>query len=232
MSDMTASESREPVALTDALVPVREKLRAMGLDPDGEPEDTRGESAEDARARHQRRMETLAGRWRTLVPEMYQTASLDDLDDLQSPVRIRSWLRSGSLNLVLAGPVGTGKTHAAYAVGNQALEAGRWVEAYTVGDLMDSLRPGASDSYGTWERARRCHVLILDDLVAKATDWEAERMTLLLDARTREQRQTIVTTNVPSAELGEVWGNRFLDRLHHRLTAVTFTGASRRGGAW
>ena len=34
---------------------------------------------------------------------------------------------------------------------------------------------------GERRRARQCHVLILDDLTAKATDWETERLTLLMD---------------------------------------------------
>jgi len=162
---------------------------------------------------------------------MYQEASVDDLDDLQHAAHVRGWLRSGSLHLVLAGPVGTGKTHAAYAVGNQALAAGLWVEAWAVGDLMDALRPGGSD-HGAEERARKCHVLVLDDLVGKATDWEAERMTLLLDARVRDQRQTVVTTNITSGQITETWGGRFMDRLRYRLTPLTFQGESRRGAEW
>lgn len=232
LSDMNTTE--EPTALSEALSPLMARLRAMGLEPGQRPEGPTPvpkEDRTDARQRHQARMDHLASRWKELVPEMYQTADLESLDDLQHPVKVRYWLGSGSLHLVLAGPVGTGKTHAAYAVGNQALAAGKWVEAWTVGDLMDALRPGSSD-HGAEGRARGCQVLILDDLTGKATDWEAERMTLLLDARTREQRQTVITTNITSTQMEEVWGSRFMDRLRHRLTALTFTGESRRKAAW
>jgi DNA replication protein DnaC len=223
----------EPTALGEALAPIAAKLRAMGLDPDaGGAEPTAlTETPAEARARHQIRMDGLAARWRDRAPAMFRDASVDALDERQYPVRVQSWLHSGSLHLVLAGPVGTGKTYAAYAVGNQALAAGKWVEAYAVGDLMDALRPGSSDSSAD-HRARSCQVLILDDLTGKATDWEAERMTLLLDARVREQRQTIVTTNISSAQIETTWGGRFLDRLTHRMTALTFTGDSRRKADW
>lgn len=219
--------------MAEALSPWMEKLRAKGLDPaDLPPLPTdRAERPEDAAQRRQARLDAYAARWQEKVPVMYREAKLEDLDDNQHAVQVRSWLSSGSLHLVLAGPVGTGKTYAAYAVGNQALQRGRWVEAWAVADLLDALRPGSTDQ-GAEDRARKCHVLVLDDLSAKATDWEAERLTMLLDARVREQLQTVVTTNIPSAEVTQTWGARFMDRLSYRLTGLTFQGESRRGGAW
>lgn len=235
MTAMTSSPdpSTEPTTMGEAMSPWLEKLKAKGLDPASAPpmEDRRTESPEEAQERRQRRLDAYAARWREKVPVMYQEATTADLDDQQHAARVMGWLHSGSLHLVLAGPVGTGKTHAAYAVGNQALAAGKWVEAWSVGDLMDALRPGSQDQ-GAEERARKCHVLILDDLTGKATDWEAERLTLLLDARVRDQRQTIVTTNITSGQITETWGGRFMDRLRYRLTALTFQGESRRGADW
>lgn len=238
MTDMTPpspeAPAQEPVTLGEGLGPLKAKLRARGVDLDNlppAPPEPHGESQEEARERIQRRLDAYAARWKALVPVMYQDANVESLDQDQHAVRVRAWLRSGSLHLVLAGAVGTGKTYAAYAVGNQALAAGMWVEAWTVPDLMDALRPGSTD-HGAEDRARRCQLLILDDLTAKATDWEAERLTMLLDARVREQRQTLVTTNITSGQITEVWGTRAMDRLRYRLTALTFTGESRRTAAW
>lgn len=229
----TMTENAVPLA--DATAPWVERLRERGLEPDLslKPGDTDPdpEDPADAEARHQRRLENLTARWRSGVPPMYADASVDDLDDSQHAVRIRAWLYSGSSHLVLAGPVGTGKTHAAYAVGHQALAAGMWVEAYAVGDLLDALRPGSSDRDAE-RRARSCRVLVLDDLTAKATDWEAERLTLLLDERVRSELLTVVTTNITSAQITEAWGARFMDRLRYRLTALTLTGESRRKSDW
>jgi DNA replication protein DnaC len=233
----TMSQPQPAAALVENLLERHPHLRRLSdlqdtLQPpapgETEPDD---ESPEDAAERHARRLENLTARWRAGVPPMYAQASLADLDDSQHAVRIRSWLHSGSSHLVLAGAVGTGKTHAAYAVGHQALSAGLWVEAYAVGDLMDALRPGSSDRDAE-RRARACRVLILDDLTAKASDWEAERLTLLLDARVRDELQTVVTTNITSAQISEAWGERFMDRLRYRLTALTLTGESRRKADW
>lgn len=231
MASMNTTE--EPTALGEALAPLAAKLRAMGLDPDAGPaeEVPLTETREEALARRQARVETMAARWRERVPEMYRDADVTDLDNLQHALKVQGWLHSGSLHLVLAGPVGTGKTYAAYAVGNQALAAGRVVEAWNVGDLMDALRPGSTE-HGAEHHARTCQLLILDDLTGKATDWEAERMTLLLDARLREQRKTIVTTNINRAQIETTWGARLMDRLTHRMTALTFSGESRRKAEW
>lgn len=223
----------QPTPLSDALAPLHERLRARGYEPGDtsvEPE-PHGETAEEAQERHARRLETITARWHAGVPPMYADASMDDLDDDQHAIRVRSWLRSGSCHLVLAGPVGTGKTHAAYAVGHQALRDGLWVEAWTVVDLMDALRPGSSDRDAE-RRARDARLLILDDLPAKATDWEAERLTALMDARVRAERLTVITTNITAAQITETWGDRFMDRLRYRLTALTLAGESRRKAEW
>lgn len=230
MPDM---DTNEPAPVGDAMAPILERLKARGHDPEAEApdEDLRTETREEAAERRQQRLSAYAARWLEKVPAIYAKAALADLDDQQHAVRVQSWLHSGSLHLVLAGPVGTGKTHAAYAVGNAALAAGRWVEAWSVGDLLDALRPGSSDRAAE-TRARQCHVLLLDDLTAKATDWESERLTLLLDARVRDQLQTIVTTNITSDQITDTWGARFMDRLRYRLTALTFSGESRRSATW
>ena len=231
MDDMTQPHV---TTMGEAMAPWLAKLRERGLDPANLPpaaDDGRTETPQEAEARRAQRAETYAARWRERVPAMYQDAKVTDLDASQHVHQVRSWLASGALHLVLAGPVGTGKTHAAYAVGNQAAEAGKWVEAWAVGDLMDAMRPGSSD-HGAEHRARSCHILILDDLMGKATDWEAERLTMLLDARVRDQLRTVVTTNITSAQITETWGSRLMDRLRYRLTPLTFHGESRRGAEW
>lgn len=218
----------KPVTVEDAMKPWREKLRERGLEP-GSSAAVPERSVETPEEAAQRKAAVTS---RYSPPEMYLHASLGDLDDNQHAVALQGWLHSGALHLVLAGAVGTGKTHAAYAVGNQARAVPLWVESWNVGDLMDALRPGAEAVRATDDRVRRCRVLILDDLTAKATEWEAERLTLILDARVREQLQTVVTTNITRTQIMETWGARFMDRLSHRLLACTFTGESRRGGDW
>lgn len=208
---------------------LRARLEAMGVKPasaftgTGPPAP---ETPQEKAAREAARREVYQARWRAQVPPMYATATRSDLDQLQAV----HW-PSDSLNLVLAGPVGTGKTHAAYAIGNDLAAGGHWVQAATVVDLLAAHRPEGNPRLV--QAARECQVLILDDLGAgKASEFAMETLTALLDLRIREGRRTVVTTNDTEAELEKAWGGRFLDRLRYRRTVAVFRGESRRKADW
>lgn len=229
MTDETTTEGTDPVRLGDAL-PARlaERLKAMGVKPASELTETehRRESEQEAQERRQARQGVLLEWWLAQVPPMYADASWGDLDASQ-----RFDWPEDSLNLVLAGGVGTGKTHTAYALGHAFARRGQWVRAVTVVDLLAAFRPDGD--HGLVRAAQACHVLILDDLGAtKATDFAVEQMTALLDLRIREGRRTIVTTNDTETDLEAAWGGRFVDRLRYRRTVKVFTGESRRKAAF
>lgn len=232
----TLGPMTEPVALADAMESMRARLERMGLDPSlvdrREPVAPNGETPEDRAERRRIQAENRAARWRNRLPVMYREASLDDLDDQQHAVAVRGWLGSGQVGLVLAGEVGTGKTHAAYAVGNAAMQRGLFVEAWTMHDLLTALRPEGDPA--AQQFARTADVLILDDLMASktVTPWAAEALTALMDARLRDRRRTVVTTNAPSKALVDAWGARCIDRLTYRAQTLVLRGASRRALAW
>lgn len=205
---------------------LRERLEAMGVKPASEVEFPRHETADEKAERLAARRAVYQARWEAQVPPMYADASWSDLDEAQR----FDWPQE-SLNLVLAGPVGTGKTHAAYALGNAFSARGQWVQATTVVDLLTALRPDGDPSLA--KAVRECQVLILDDLGAgKASEFAVEQMTALLDLRIREGRRTIVTTNVPEPDLEAAWGGRFMDRLRFRRTVHVLRGESRRKADW
>lgn len=212
-------------AIPEAL---KRRLEAMGVTPASAlpPPTPQAETEDEARERLEARLGVFRARWASQVPPMYAEASWANLDDAQ-----RFTWPDDSLNLVLAGSVGTGKTYAAYALGNAACAKGLWVQAVTVVDLLAALRPDGN--LGLAKAARTCHLLILDDLAAsKVSDWAQEQLTDLLDQRIREDRRTVVTTNATEQQLEAAWGGRFLDRLRYRRTVHVLTGASRRVGAW
>lgn len=218
----------EPQRLSPAVLPapIRERLEAMADTPvDPTPTPSR-ETAQEAQDRLEARRQVYAARWSAQVPPMYATAALADLDAAQE----FAW-EAASLNLVLAGPVGTGKTHAAYALGNALVADGFWVQAATVVDFLAAARPDGDPALV--RVVQSCQVLILDDLGAgKASEWSVEQMTSLLDLRVREGRRTVVTTNVPEPDLEDAWGGRFMDRLRYRRTVVILRGESRRKADW
>lgn len=184
----------------------------------------RVETPQEAQERAEARRQVYAARWAAQVPPMYADADMGDL------AQDFTW-QNGSLNLVLAGPVGTGKTHHAYAIGNAMVRNGTWCQAVTVVDLLAALRPDGDLSLVRAVRA--CQVLILDDLSAsKASEWAQEQMTDLLDRRIREGLRTIATTNSTETDLEAAWGGRFMDRLRYRRTVVVLRGESRRKAEW
>lgn len=167
----------------------------------------------------------VAARWEARLPIMYADATLDDLA-ADSPAR--TWVhQERSATLLLAGPVGTGKTHAAYAIGNWAVAHGVWVEAVTVHDLLEAMRPGGDQA--VVRSAEQATLLVLDDLGAtKPTEWSADELTALLDKRLRDGLRQIVTTNATEEQITLAWGNRLADRLRYRRTVALMVGTSRR----
>lgn len=205
---------------------LRKRLEALDATEVDQAPVPRVETAQEAQDRLEARRQVYAARWSAQVPPMYAVAALADLDAAQA----FTW-PNDALNLVLAGPVGTGKTHAAYALGNALVADGYWVQASTVVDLLAALRPDGDP--GLVRAVQGCQVLILDDLSAsKASEWAQEQMTDLMDRRVREGHRTIVTTNSTEPDLEAAWGGRFLDRLRFRRTVVVLRGESRRKAEW
>jgi DNA replication protein DnaC len=190
------------------------------------------ETPEQARARIAKSNAAKARRWQDELPEEYAEATLDDLDPAVRS-RIEEWLGSPrARNLVLVGNIGAGKTHTAYAVCNHLLrEAGLWVEAWTVYDLMAAMRPDG-DPYA-YEHACKANLLLLDDLGAsKPSEWAVATLEHILNARVNGHRRTIITTNHGEPALRGAWGDRFADRLRTGLAVVRFEGQSRREAAF
>lgn len=167
------------------------------------------------------------------VPGKFRIARLDDVEDAVRPA-LEAWVGDPTRNLVLAGPVGTGKSHAmaaalmaAYQRHGQAA-AFRWTTTLA---LMERSKPGAEDDGGpTLTELRRIALAGLDDLGAERnTEWTAERLALLVDERYHEPRPTVATTNLtlgPDGELIAALGPRTYSRLvGDGATVLTLTNA-------
>ncbi len=121
------------------------------------------------------------------VQESYQVAA----EYAQNP---NGWL-------LLIGRSGSGKTHLAAAVANQALNDGALVLFTIVPDLLFELRASiSSKSPETQEqlflKMREAEVLILDDFGAhRSSPWTTEKLFQLLNYRYNMEMPTIITTN-------------------------------------
>lgn len=191
-----------------------------------EPAD-REETPEQAAERRSAAVRHRETRWERRLPERYRDARTGDLTVDQGGSMVGPWVESDGLTLLMVGAPGVGKTHAAYAVGRALLDAGAWVECWTVTGLMIALRPdGDPDAR---EDVLACDALVLDDLGREnSSGWTVEQLHHLLDVRVSERRRTIVTTNLSAEEITTRYGSAFVDRIVDRATILRFTGESRR----
>lgn len=165
------------------------------------------------------------------LPPRFRHATLDDLVE---PARgdLETWASADEpSNLVLLGPVGVGKTHAAVAACRAAVIAGRSIWFAPIGELLDELDWRRTTSAATLERACTVDLLVLDDLGAeRSNEWTGERLYLVINRRWLERRPTVVTSNMTTDQLVGAVGERTYSRLAHDALAILLTGKDQRRG--
>lgn len=138
-------------------------------------------------------------------------------------------------NLVLYGPVGTGKTHLCIAAGIRACELGMSVKFYTVAELV--MRLSEAKRVGTLERLlkeiQRTQLLILDEWGYVPVDKEGSQLLFRVVADSYESRSMIITTNLEFSKWGSVFTDdqmaaAMIDRLAHHGHLLIFEGESYR----
>jgi len=136
-------------------------------------------------------------------------------------------------NLVLLGPVGTGKTHLATAIGHTACTLDIPVKYYTVSDLVlqlsEAQRAGTLDK--TLAMISKAQLLILDEFGYVPIDRDAARLVFKVVSDAYETRSVIITTNQAFSHWGAVLTDdqmaaALIDRIAHHGHLVTFSGQS------
>ncbi|MCY4659194.1 MAG: ATP-binding protein [Acidobacteria bacterium] len=132
----------------------------------------------------------------------------------------QAFLRGGEADrdLLLCGPVGTGKTRLACTALNEAWRSGeRSVRFVRVSRLLLRLQPSAAEGAESFDRLAAVRLLALDDLGAEretATDYTRRTLLMLYEARRDAGLRTIWTSNRTPAEVGAFMGD---DRLASRI---------------
>ena len=168
--------------------------------------------------------------------DTFDFAAADGVNATQIHTLARGEWVTAPENLIFAGPIGTGKTHLAIALGVEATKQKRRVLFTRAADLVRQLLEArdARELTRLQQRLLRVDVLIVDELGFVPFDRVGGELLFNLITDRYERRATVVTTNLAFAEWVTVFAGdeklttALLDRLAHHATVITTKGKSYR----
>ena len=134
-------------------------------------------------------------------------------------------------NLLLVGGSGIGKTHISTAIARRVIERGYDVLYNSaVGMLSDfeTLRFGTGVAQGDTSNVARyteCDLLILDDLGTEVVNqFSLSCLYHVVNTRLNQELPTIISTNLPPAEISKIYTDRIASRLFGEYNILLFRG--------
>ncbi len=168
-----------------------------------------------------------------MIPTRYQNAQYESI-----PQDIRDRfekIRETRRGLYIHGPVGTGKTHIAYALKKKWCEQqGRSALFWNTTELLRSIKNDFDKKLYDRDREEQNimesrGLLFLDDIGSeKITDFVAETFYLIVNHRYQEVLPIIFTSNLPIKDLAERIGDRTASRIVEMCDVVELIGDDKR----
>lgn len=138
-------------------------------------------------------------------------------------------------DVIFAGPIGTGKSHLAIALGIEAARRRHRVVFSRAADLVRNLLEARDDRLlgRLHRRFARASLLIVDELGFVPFSREGGELLFNLLSERYERRSTMITTNLTFSEWGQVFQSEkltaaLLDRVSHHAHILTPKGSSYR----
>jgi len=152
--------------------------------------------------------------------------NFDELRELQSCTFI-----DDKDDIVAIGPEGRGKTHAALALGYEAVKRGYSVRFKRASDLLNEMAEAKSEKHlADYIRTlNRCQCLILDEVGYLNYDLAASSLLFQVISTRYEKASTIYTTNLPFSEWEQFipdanLASAIVGRIAHRAILLNMNG--------
>lgn len=130
--------------------------------------------------------------------------------------------------IIFFGDYGTGKTHLAAAILQDAIKQEHTGVFVSVPDLIAKIRKswnGEGNESDLIDTLIKADLVVMDDLGAENTkDWIVERLFVIINSRYERMLPTIFTTNCNFQELKQKVGGRIESRIYEMCEGISLTG--------
>lgn len=137
-------------------------------------------------------------------------------------------------NLILAGPVGVGKTHLGCALVREALLWGRTAHIIKEGALLRQIKAtfGRKDitEQDVIDRFARYHFLVIDEVgLSPWTEYNSQALTDIIDDRANNKVKTVYLGNMTSEDMARHFNDQCLSRIKTRYSMTNLVVEDYRG---
>lgn len=176
--------------------------------------------------------------WKGMVPNRYARYTLQSHPDARARkiagqwISGEEWREEVGRNLVISGPVGTGKTGIGIGILRHVHFLGVDVMYANVTDILGTMASTRWSHKGSqMAEYHEVSLLLLDDLGAEhVKDWTAAMLYEVIEGRYRNGAPTIITTNKSKKEMRELVGDRIVSRVFDDAVVLDLGGDDRRNG--